>query len=149
MMKIFRHLTFSLLALFVISCDNDDSSATNATQCDFSGFSYVDSANQDQILIADSDIQTQFFPNASNGPFGMPGFEIVSNSGTSPFFFTTNVIIMNQTGIGMLSVNNGPSQTVTVTCQRAGATVGDELRLDVVIGSIEVEFCVAIDEVVL
>jgi len=148
MIKLIRYLIVIIVPLLV-SCDNDDNSATNATQCGFSGFSYVDSSNQDQILVADTDIQTQFFPNASNGPFGMPGFEIGSNNGTSSFFFTTDVILVNQTGTGMLSVNNGPSQTVTVTCQRTGTTVGDEVRLDVAIGSIEVEFCVEIDEVVL
>lgn len=146
-MKYYRYLTL-FTVLFIVSCQNDDNNATNATQCNFSGFSYLDSSNQDQILVADNDIQTQFFPNASNGPFGMPGFEIVSNNGTSSFFFTTDVILVNQTGTGMLSVNNDPSQTVTVTCQRTGTTVGDEVRLDVAIGSIEVEFCVEIDEVV-
>lgn len=134
----------------MLSCNNDDDTnndATNETECNFQGFSYLDSNSTDQVLVAETDISTQFFPNASNGPFGVPGFEISSNTSPNTFFFTTDVITLNQTGSGRLTVNNGQEQIVTVTCQREGTTVGDEVRLDVVIGSIEVEFCVIIDEV--
>lgn len=134
---------FAMLTFF--NCDNDDAvtPATNEDACDFEGFSYLDNNNDDQILIAESDLSTQFFPNASNGPYGAPGFEI---SGTS-LFFTTNVITLGATGPGRMTLNSGLEQMVTVTCQREGTAVGDELRLDVVIGTIEVEFCVVIDEV--
>jgi len=134
----------------ITSCNNDDDAnndATNETECNFQGLSYLDTSNLDQILVAETDISTQFFPNASNGPFGAPGFEINSNVSPNPFFFTTNVITLNQTGDGMLTIGNGTEQIVTVTCQREGTAVGDEVRLDVVIGSVEVEFCVIIDEV--
>ncbi|MBL7559460.1 hypothetical protein JAO71_06530 [Olleya sp. YSTF-M6] len=145
---------FKMLMLFCvcIACNNDDdvnNDATNQTQCNYQGFSYLDASNNDQTLIAETELNTQFFPNASNGPYGAPGIEIVSNTSTPSLFFVTNVIALNQTGTGYLTLDNGQEQTVTVTCQRAGTAVGDEIRLDVVYGNIEVEFCVIIDEVVL
>ncbi|WP_452227017.1 hypothetical protein [Lacinutrix cladophorae] len=144
----------TLLLIFVLciftSCNNDDNAnndATNETQCDYQGFSYLDNNNNDQTLISESELNTQYFPNASNGPYGAPGIEIASYTGTTTLFFTTNVIALNDTGIGYITIDNGTEQTVTVTCQRVGTAVGDEVRLDVVYGSVEVEFCVIIDEV--
>ncbi len=138
-----------VLCLFT-SCNNDDDAnndATNQTQCNYQGFSYLDNNNNDQTLIAESELNTQFFPNASNGPYGAPGIEIASSTGATPLFFTTNVITLNDTGTGRITLNNGNEEIVTVTCQRAGTAVGEEIRLDVVYGSIEVEFCVIIDQV--
>ncbi|RLJ69134.1 hypothetical protein CLV86_0528 [Lacinutrix venerupis] len=147
-MKVFRNIIVALV-LFT-SCNNDDdvnNDATNETQCNYQGFSYLDSNNNDQTLIPESELNTQYFPNASNGPNGAPGIEIVSYTGSTTLFFTTNVIALNDTGTGLITIDNGTEQTVTVTCQRAGTAVGDEVRLDVVNGSVEVEFCVIIDEV--
>lgn len=140
-------LVILVLALVFTNCNNDDGNATNETDCNYEGFSYLDSSNNDQILVPETDISTQFFPNASNGPFGSPGFELSSFTGPNSFFFTTDVISLNQTGSGRLTVDNGQEQIVTVTNQRAGTALGEELRLDVVIGGLEVEFCVVIDEV--
>ena len=147
-MKVFRNIIVALV-LFT-SCNNDDdvnNDATNETQCNYQGFSYLDSNNNDQTLIPESELNTQYFPNASNGPNGAPGIEIASYTGSTTLFFTTNVIALNDTGTGLITIDNGTEQTVTVTCQRAGTAVGDEVRLDVVNGSVEVEFCVIIDEV--
>ena len=138
---------FLLILCTLFSCDNDDGNAANETMCNFQGLSYLDSTNSEEILVSDTDIKTQFFPNAANGPFGEPGFEIVSNTANTSFFFTTNAIVLNQTGIGRFILNNGAEQLATVTCQRAGNMVGDEVRLDVTVGPIEMEFCVSIDEV--
>ncbi|MBB3124765.1 hypothetical protein FHS04_002292 [Mesoflavibacter sabulilitoris] len=147
-MKVFRNIIVALV-LFT-SCNNDDdvnNDATNETQCNYQGFSYLDNNNNDQTLIPESELNTQYFPNASNGPYGAPGIEIASYTGSTTLFFTTNVIALNDTGTGLITIDNGTEQTVTVTCQRAGTAVGDEVRLDVVYGSVEVEFCVIIDEV--
>ena len=67
-------------------------------------------------------------------------------------FFTTNVIIAGQTGPALSFTFDGtevvnPASSITVTCQRAGVLVGDEVRYDVEISGFEIEFCVVIDEV--
>ncbi|AUC77038.1 hypothetical protein [Olleya sp. Bg11-27] len=146
-----KKITYILVLLcLVTSCNNDDDTnndATNETECNYQGFSYLDNSNNDQTIIAESELNTQYFPNASNGPFGAPGIEIASFSSSPTIFFTTNVNELNETGIGFLTLDSGQEQQVTVTCQRAGTAVGDEIRLDIVYSSIEVEFCVIIDEV--
>ena len=146
-----KKITYILVLLcLVTSCNNDDdinNDATNETECNYQGFSYLDNSNNDQTIIAESELNTQYFPNASNGPYGAPGIEIASFSSSPTIFFTTNVNELNETGIGRLTLDSGEEQGVTVTCQRAGTAVGDEIRLDVVYGNIEVEFCVIIDEV--
>ncbi|QCE42348.1 hypothetical protein [Psychroserpens sp. NJDZ02] len=146
-----KKITYILVLLcLVTSCNNDDdinNDATNETECNYQGFSYLDNSNNDQTIIAESELNTQYFPNASNGPYGAPGIEIVSFSSSPTIFFTTNVNELNETGTGRLTLDSGEEQGVTVTCQRAGTAVGDEIRLDVVYGNIEVEFCVIIDEV--
>ncbi|WP_055442220.1 hypothetical protein [Lacinutrix himadriensis] len=136
-----------ILALSFFNCDNDDNSAPNTNVCNYQGFSYLDGNSNDQTIIPESELNTQYFPNASNGPYGAPGIEIASFTGATTLFFTTNVILLNETGVGRMTIDGGTEQLVTVTCQRAGTAVGDEIRLDVVSGSIEVEFCVIIDEV--
>jgi len=146
-----KKITYILVLLcLVTSCNNDDdinNDATNETECNYQGFSYLDNSNNDQTIIAESELNTQYFPNASNGPYGAPGIEIASFSSSPTIFFTTNVNELNETGTGRLTLDSGEEQGVTVTCQRAGTAVGDEIRLDVVYGNIEVEFCVIIDEV--
>jgi len=138
------------MLICVLSCENDDdvnNDATNETQCNYQGFSYLDTASNDQTILPESELNTQYFPNASNGPYGAPGIEIASFSSSPTLFFTTNVIDLNTTGSGLITIDGGQEQSVTVTCLRAGTAVGDEVRLDVVYGSNEVEFCVIIDEV--
>ncbi|MBU2938771.1 hypothetical protein KO494_04365 [Lacinutrix sp. C3R15] len=144
-MKLFKILIISLL--FFTSCNNDDGNATNQSNCDYQGFSYLDTSSNDQTILPESELNTQYFPNASNGPYGAPGIEIASFTSSPTLFFTTNVIDLNEIGTGLISIDGAELEAVTVTCQRAGTLVGDEVRLDVVYGSIEVEFCVIIDEV--
>lgn len=130
----------------IVSCNNDDD-ATNQVSCNYEGFSYLDSNNNDQSIVAESELNTQYFPNASNGPYGAPGIEIASFSSSPTIFFTTNVIDLNEVGSGYFLLDGIEEVGVVVTCQRAGSAVGDEVRYDVVYGGVEVEFCVTIDEV--
>ncbi|WP_452228553.1 MULTISPECIES: hypothetical protein [unclassified Lacinutrix] len=147
MKSIFKITVVLVLALSFFNCDNDDNNATNTNVCSYQGFSYLDGNSNDQTIIPESELNTQYFPNASNGPYGAPGIEIASFTGATTLFFTTNVILLNEIGEGRMTIDGGVEELVTVTCQRAGTAVGDEIRLDVVSGSIEVEFCVIIDEV--
>jgi len=122
-----RKICFLILLLCtIISCNNDDdvnNDATNQDQCNYQGFSYLDTNNNDQTLIAESELNTQYFPNASNGPYGAPGIEIASFTSSPTLFFTTNAIALNETGTGWISINGAELEAVTVTCQRAGTTV--------------------------
>lgn len=139
----------NLLIVFIVlivSCDNDDGNAINENTCNYQGLSYLDTTNNNQTLLAETDLQTQFFPNSNNGPFGSPGVEISSFVTSPTLFFTTNVITLNDSGSGTLTLD-GIAYAVTVTCQRAGTTIGEEFRYDVTANGIEAEFCVLIDEV--
>jgi len=147
-MNTIKKISLVVIVLFgVMSCNNDDGAATNQDDCNYQGFSYLDNNNNDQTLLPESELNTQYFPNASNGPYGAPGIEIASYTSSPTLFFTTNVIDLNISGIGRITIDGGEEEIVTVTCQRAGTTIGDEVRYDVAYGNIEVEFCVIIDEV--
>ncbi len=131
-----------------VSCDNDSSPSPNDDTCENPGLSWVDTSNNTNIFISDEELSTQFFPNASNGPFGAPGVEIAGqNSNGDRIFFVTNIIQEGQSGSGSVELNGGQPQPVTVTCQRAGTNVGDEFRYDINYNSLELEFCVKIDQV--
>ncbi len=143
---IFLLLTITLIGA---SCDNDSSPSPNDNQCNYSGLTWVDTTNNINTEISDADLNTQFFPNASNGPYGAPGIEIAGTTTSGEFIhFATNVIIEGATGTGYVTIA-GSEQTVTVTCQRTtGTQIGDEYRYDVVLSSnAEMEFCVTIDEI--
>ncbi len=142
-------LLIILTATLFFSCDNDDGNAPNESQCDYQGLSYVDTSDNTQILIPEANLNTQFFPNASNGPFGLPGVEIAGTAPNGDFiFFTTDAITVGAIGtVGEYSVNGVIQNGPIVTCQRAGNTVGEEFRYDLSYGTIESEFCVIIDEV--
>ena len=130
------------------SCDNESAPYENDDQCNYQGLSYVNTTDNTEILISETDLNTQFFPNASTGPFENPGVEIAgTNSDGFSVFFVTNVITDGASGAGKITFNSGESQSVTATCQRAGTQVGDEFRYDIEISGFEVEFCVTIDEV--
>ena len=137
--------------LFIItSCDNDSSPSPNDNQCNYQGFSYLDTSNNTQILIPEANLNTQFFPNTNNGPYGAPGVEIAGTAPNGDFvFFSTNVITEGSSGTANEFRINGEQipGNIVVTCQRAGTAIGDEFRYDIQISGYETEFCVIIDEV--
>ncbi len=143
MKKIF--ISVLLLTIF-IACDNENGNTQNEDTCENAGLSYVDTSNNETVYIDDLTLSTQFFPNASNGPYGAPGVEITDSQNFSVTFIT-NVIDENQSGTGFIILNQGTPMTVNVTCQRAGTAIGDELRYDVTTNGYEFEYCVKIDEV--
>lgn len=143
-------ISIVLIITLLISCDNDSSPSPNDTQCNYQGLSYLDTSNNTQILIPEANLNTQFFPNANNGPYGNPGVEIAGTAPNGDFvFFVTNVITENTTGVVRdFTINGEQIQGITsVTCQRAGTLVGEEFRYDITISGFETEFCVIIDEV--
>ncbi|ADV51252.1 hypothetical protein I2486_19765 [Cellulophaga sp. E16_2] len=132
------------VAFCFLSCDNDDGNATNESQCNYEGLSYYDVDNDDETLIPESNLTTTYYPNNS-GP-GIPAVEIYKTDDVS-MVFTTDVVTLNATGTGDLTINNGQTTTVNVICQRAGTAVGEEFRYDITLSGFEVEFCVVIDGV--
>ncbi len=145
------NLFFVTILFMATGCDNDSNPSPNDTECEYAGLTWVDPSNNINTEIPDADLNTQFFPNASNGPYGAPGIEIAGTTTNGEFIhFATNVIVEGDTGAGYITLSStGQTQTVTVTCQRAtGTQIGDEYRYDVVLSSnAEMEFCVTVDEI--
>lgn len=146
MKKSIQLLSFIFCSLLFCSCDNDDGNATNQNACNYQGLSYVDSSNNNQTLIPEADLTTDFFPN--NGGPGIPAVEIFNSGSSTGFsFFTTSAVTLNATGAGTIGIG-GTNYACVVTCQLAGTNVGDDFRFDISIPNVgEAEFCVIIDSV--
>ena len=140
-----RTFLYLLTILFIFSfynCDNDDGNAPNQNICNYEGLTYLDGSTQ--TLLPETILATEYYPN--NGGPGIAAIEIYKTDDIS-MVFTTSVVTLNATGTGTIIINNGPSTTVNVTCQRAGTQVGDEFRFDLTKSGLEAEFCVIIDSV--
>tara|TARA_R110001583_G_scaffold109032_4_gene257706 strand:+ start:2758 stop:3189 length:432 start_codon:yes stop_codon:yes gene_type:complete len=140
MKTLFKTITILCITLSLVNCNNDTPTTPNLTTCNYQGFTFLDTNNNTQTVIPESDLTTDFFNTSSNGP----EVEIYQTSNPGGFNFTTTVTTLNGTGTGTLNYN-GNTYTVNVTCQRTGTSVGDELRYDVTASGLEVEFCVIID----
>lgn len=131
-------ILFAILSVF--ACDNDDDNAVNEDQCNYQGFTYLDTSNNTQTLIAEVDLTTDFYYTSSNGP----EVEIYKTNDPGNFWFVTTVVTENATGTGTLNFG-GTLYPVNVTCQRAGNAVGEEFRYDITGSGLEAEYCVIID----
>jgi hypothetical protein len=133
------------LLVLLAGCDNDDNNAPNANICNFQGLSVEDINGNTIVLISDTDLRTDFFPN-NNGP-GMAAVEIFDstfNGGLT--FIVTDALSVGSVDTSPSITIQGVSYTGTVTNQRTGSLVGDELRFDVIINGLgEAELCVKID----
>lgn len=144
-----KRLFFVMIAssLFIFSCNNDDNgNAPNENVCNYEGASIEDQNNNTQILIPESSLTTDYFPN-NDGP-GMPAVEVFDNSAPGDTFVVTRALTVGDMDTSPEIRINNIDYTGTVTCQRTGSAVGDELRFDLVINGLgEAELCVVIDEV--
>jgi len=140
-------ILFFMISLLLIGsgCDNDNSSSPNDNQCNYQGLTYVDNNGNINTQIPESDLQTDYFPN-NDGP-GQPAVEVWDTTNPGNTFIVTRALTVGAVDNNPEIKINGVNLTGTVTCQRAGNAVGDELRFDVVVGSGEVELCVIIDNV--
>jgi len=143
-----KTLAVLFLAITLFSCDNDDSNnpAPNTNQCNYQGLTFDDNANNVHTLIPEADLTTDFFPN-NYGP-GQPAVEIYKTADGGNQNIVTSAVTLNAVDTNAILTVNGTPYTVTVTCQRAGSAVGDELRLDVTASGVEAEYCVVIDSVI-
>ncbi|TYB79716.1 hypothetical protein [Bizionia myxarmorum] len=140
-MKTLILLVFTL-ALF--NCDNDDGdpiTSPNEDVCNFQGLTFLDTGDNTQTLIPDSELTTDFFYTSSNGP----EVEIYDTANPGDFWFVTEVVEANASGVGRLNIG-GTIHNVNVTCQRTGSAVNEEMRFDVTANGLEAEFCVRINE---
>lgn len=140
----FKKIFLIFLAIITFSCDNDADPSPNDNQCNYEGFTFLDTSNNIQTLIAEADLTTDFFPN--NGGPGIPGIEIYETANPGNMNFITDVVTLNASGSGTLQLN-GTNYAINVICQRAGTAVGDEFRFDLTSNGVEAEFCVTIDNV--
>ena len=141
-LKIFLPLIILITVLFTgTSCDNDDGNDPNEAQCSYQGLTFVDTSDNTQTLLPESDLTTEYFPNSSNGP------EVEIYGGTPFVVFATTAVTVGATE-NINIIVNGTNYPVTVTCQRAGTIVGEEFRFDLVANNVEAEYCVVIDTVI-
>lgn len=143
-MKTIFKLAMGIMAIMMMSCDNDNGNTPNQTVCTYEGLTYYDNNQNTQTLIPEANLTTEYFQN-TNGT-NIPEVEIYKTDDIS-MVFTTDVVTLNATGTGSLIINNDQAVNVTVTCQRSGSQVGDELRYDITHTGFEAEFCVTIDDV--
>lgn len=141
-LKIFLPLIILITVLFSgLSCDNDDGNDPNEAQCSYEGLTFVDTSDNTQTLLPESDLTTEYYPNSSNGP------EVEIYGGTPFVVFSTTAVTVGATE-NINIIVNGTNYPVTVTCQRAGTIVGEEFRFDLVANNVEAEYCVVIDTVI-
>jgi len=141
MKTIFKNFAILVLTITLFNCDNDDGNAPNINVCNYQGLTA--DIGGTQTLIPESDLQTDYFPN--NTP-GVPAVEVWDTTNPGDTFIVTTALTLGAIDTNPQIRIGNVDYTGTVTCQRAGSAVGDELRLDVVlsIGG-EAELCVIID----
>lgn len=145
---IFKILSVLLVAILLSSCDNDDANTPNLNQCNYPGLTIEDSNGNISTQISEADLQTEYFPN--NGGPGIAGIEVYETSNPGNIWITTAATSVGDMDSSSTIGLNGTTYTCTVSCQRAGTQVGEEIRLDIVIptyGNAEAELCVVIDSV--
>lgn len=142
-------ILFITAVLFIgTSCDNEADPSPNDNQCNYEGLTFLDTGDNTQTLIPESDLTTNIF---NNPPNGIPAVEITTSTGSSyPLIeFRTEAITVGATEVINVLINATQYINITVTCQRAGTAAGDEFRFDLVSNGAEAEFCVGIDNVVI
>ena len=141
-------LFITTILFIVTSCDNEADPSPNDNQCNYQGLTFLDVVDNTQTLIPESDLTTKIFSNPLNG---IPAVEITTSIGSSyPLIeFHTEAITVGATEVITVYIDGTAYNNVTVTCQRAGTTVGDEFRFDLVSSGAEAEFCVVVDNEVI
>lgn len=130
-----------VLAVFMSSCTNNDDDGVTTT-CTTQGMFYDLGANP-QVFIPEANLTTEFFITSSNGP----EVEIYG----SGIVFVTTTVIAGQNGTCFLTIGNGPTETLNVSCVVTSNVVGGTMRFfyngmyngNTITG----EFCVTIDAV--
>jgi len=146
-------IPFILLLLtigFIGSSCGGDPLPQQTDPCDHNGWFYQATLTDYEYLIDDTDLSVQFFPNASNGPFGNPGFEISGTNAEGHFMlFVTDVITAGGTGVPLtLSDDSVDAEgTITLSCLEAGTSVGDSVRYNIEGPGYQIEICALIDQV--
>ena len=144
MKTIFKTILLLAVAFSLFNCDNDDGNAPNQNVCTYQGLTAL--IGSTQTLIPESDLQTDYFPN-NDGP-GQPAVEVWYTTDPGNTFIVTRALTVGAVDTNPEIRINDVDYTGTITCQRAGNALGDELRFDIVLsGGSEGELCVIIDNV--
>ena len=130
-------LLLIIATLFIgSSCTEDDPPEAEGYQCNYAGYS---TTTNTYTNTPETDLTTDFF--SSSGP----EVEIYLTSNGGAFNFSTTVVTLNATGTGLLQIGSN-TQTVNVTCHKAGNAVGEEFWFEVTGTGIDSQFCVIIDQ---
>lgn len=136
--------------LFIGSSCGSDPLPEQTDPCNHHGWFHDSVVDNADFLIEDTDLSVQFFPNASNGPFGNPGFEISgTNTDGHTFLFITDIITVGGTGTPLSLTDNGMELpgTITLECLEAGTSLGERVRYNIEGPGYQIEICVIIDQV--
>lgn len=98
-----KKILFLFTLLSVLSCNKDDDDPINEDQCTYEGLTFLDNSNNIQTLIPEAQLQTDFFPN--NGGVGVPAVEIYESTNPGNIFFFTDIVTLNATGSGTITIN--------------------------------------------
>lgn len=146
MKQILKIVLLLLLSITFYNCDNDDGNAPNTNVCNYQGVTVEDSNGNVLTQIAESDLQTDYFPN-NDGP-GLAAVEVWDTTAPGDTFIVTRALTVGDIDTTPEIRINNIDYTGTVTCQRANNQVGQELRFDVIVDTLgEGEVCVIIDNV--
>jgi hypothetical protein len=139
-------LVLMTLTMLNFSCDNDSNPSPNDNQCNYQGLTYNDANGNIITQIPESDLKTEYYPN-NDGP-GQAAVEVWDTTNPGNTFIVTRALTVGAVDNNPEIKINGTNLTGTITCQRAGSAVGDDLRFDIVLTSgAEAELCVVIDTV--
>lgn len=146
MKSILKIILLLVVAVTLFNCDNDDNDAPNTNVCNYQGVTIEDANGNVYTQIAASDLQTDYFHN-NDGP-GLAAVEVWDTTVPGQTFIVTRALTVGAVDTNPEIRINNIDYSGTITCQRAGSLVGEELRLDVVVNSLgEGEVCVTIDYV--
>ena len=118
-------------------CGDGNPPEDEGYQCNYAGYSTTTNTYTDT---PEADLTTDFFHTSSNGP----EVEVYLTSSGGAFNFVTTVVTLNATGTGTLQEGSN-TNTVNVTCHKAGNAVGEEFWFEVTGTGIDSKFCVVID----
>lgn len=140
-LKTLKTILLLVITVAISSCTNNDDDGITMT-CTTQGFFYTIGTNA-QVFEPEANLTTEFLMTSSNGP----EVEIYG----SAVVFVTTTVNLNQTGTGIMTIGNGPTETVAVTCLATDTVVGGTMRFafNGTYGGnpISGEFCVIIDQV--
>lgn len=117
-------------------------------KCNNPGLTLVDANQVLYTHITEADLTTDYFPSINSS--GIAAVKIYETANPTNFSIITNATSVGDVDNSSVIQLSGASYPCTVTCQKAGTLVAEELRLDIVIptfSNAEAELCVGFDNI--